>query len=155
MFLYNNTRNSRTYESFNYTTISSLTLTRKNFIPISNEIMLCVVCGLGSLERSSFNSTVNRFLTDWNRDCARMLMTSAYRSATVWILLAFGPVWTLQKMRRYENLKNLNAVSVLKQFTLLYIWNVWKIRFQCSLSNLRVLGERVIDVKFRWAPNRT
>ena len=52
-------------------------------MPISKEIILWVVCGPGSFARNSFNSTMNRFLTDINRDCARTPMTSAYKSAII------------------------------------------------------------------------
>lgn len=66
-------------------------------MPISSEIMLCVACGPGSFALSSFNSTMKRLRTDIKRDCARTPITSAYKSAIMWILAALGSVWILWK----------------------------------------------------------
>lgn len=77
-----------------------LTLTLKNFIPIRRDIMLCVVFGAGSLANKSCNSVMNFFLTDMNLDWAKVPITSAYRSATICILAALGPVCSLKE--RYQ-----------------------------------------------------
>lgn len=71
--------------------------TLKNFMPISRLMVLCVVCVLGSFARSSFSSATNRLRTDIKRDWARAPITSAYRSAIMWMLPAFGPVWVLER----------------------------------------------------------
>ena len=73
------------------------TLTLKNFIPMSKDIMLWVVWGEGSFASNSFNSVINFLRTDINLDCANAPMTSAYKSATMCIFPAFGPLCKLHK----------------------------------------------------------
>lgn len=58
---------------------------------MSKDMIDCVVVGLASLVRSSFNSFIKCFLTDMNRLCASTPTTSAYKSAMICMFAAFGP----------------------------------------------------------------